>query len=200
MTRHELDGDGREGAVKVLVVDDDAFARASVVTLVERHVGQVAAASGTAADALARFRPGVAQVAILDLDLGIGPTGVDLAVQLRKRQPDLAIVFLSVVPDPRLIGVDPSLVPAGSVYFVKSDLVSGSDLREAVALALLRVAGARSPQRQVPRSALTDSQVELLRLLADGYSNKEIARRRVVSEAAVERSITRLVHRLDLPS
>lgn len=139
-------------------------------------------------------------MAILDLDLGLGPTGVDLAVQLRKRQPDLALVFLSVVPDPRLIGVDPSLVPAGSVYFVKSDLISGMDLREAVALALLRASGARSTDTALPRAPLTDSQVELLRLLADGYSNREIARRRVVTEAAIERSITRLVHRLGLPS
>jgi DNA-binding NarL/FixJ family response regulator len=45
---------------------------------------------------------------------------------------------------------------------------------------------------------LTDSQVEVMRLIAAGFSNSEIARRLVIEEASVEKAVMRLIRQLDV--
>jgi DNA-binding NarL/FixJ family response regulator len=160
----------------------------------------VAGCFSTASAAAGWFAPGAVDVAILDLDLGPGPTGADLAVKLRRTQPNLGIVLLTVCSDPRLVGVSQGELPLGTHYVLKDSLHDGEVLCDAARSAAASMAAdvPAGSTYAVPRTDFGDAQMAVLRLIAQGYSNQEIARRRSVTVEAVERAITRLNRQLGL--
>ncbi len=143
-------------------------------------------------------------VALLDLDLGEGPTGLDLAHTLRDEYPDLAIVLLSTYQDPRLLGSNQPEIPTGGIYLVKSSVSSpqilADALNQAVEMMMSLVNNPQKLDKRVGIDALTDKQIEMMRMVASGLSNSEIARRLWITEAAVEKAITRLIKNLELES
>lgn len=167
----------------VLLVEDDSFVRATVMTALRFHDFDVVASVGSAVAAMDAFREKRPDVALLDLDLGGGPTGADLAVGMRRMKPDVGIVFLTSFEDPRLLDSRLTNMPDRCGYVVKQSLEDTEYLAEAIR-------GCGDPG-EVPRVDLTESQVETLRLLAAGLSNAAIARLRVVELSAVEKSISR---------
>jgi DNA-binding NarL/FixJ family response regulator len=183
-------------SVRVLVAEDDPFTRMllngqlinvgfTVVGLAESVNAALRCAKDTPFD-----------VGLLDLDLGRGPTGIDLAYALRDTNPTVGIVLLTTYADSRLIG-DRRPLPDGAAVIVKRTLQSEDDLRDIV----LQVA--RSPLKQTSAARgeaprLSDGQVEILRLVAHGFSNAEIARRRQLTEAAVVKALGRLQRQLGI--
>lgn len=186
--------------VRCLVVDDNDFARQSIALILANGGLTVVRSFDRAAAAATWFRPGSVQVAVIDLDLGPGPTGADLATRLRRVQPDLGIVLLTVCSDPRMLGVPAESLPLGTHYVVKDSLHDGERLCQSVRAAAIARAADVAPDSgyAVPRSQFGDAQVAVLRLIAEGLTNQEIARRRGVTVEAVERSITRLNRQLGI--
>lgn len=182
-----------------LVVDDDDFLRFMLVrTLNDLGFESVDDAS-RAADGLKCASTRRPDLAILDLDLGTGPTGIDLAYGLRKAHPAIAIVILSSYSDPRLLGANRDL-PEGAIYLSKREVGDVSVLERAISEVLEAPRGKRSgaPTTNVAGRRLSDNQVEVMRLVAEGFSNSEIARRRHLTEPAVEKAIARLIKQLEL--
>lgn len=144
--------------------------------------------AATAADAkrvTSDFDP---DIAILDINLGQGMNGVDLAYVLSQQHPGVAILMLTQHPDLRTAGFEPSDLPAGA-GFLRKDAVKGradimAALDELVANRADYVRQDSDPRR--PLANLTPTQVEVLRMVAQGYTNQEIARRRNTSTRAVE--------------
>lgn len=182
-----------------LVVDDDDFVRFLLTrTLADFGFDSVDDASSAAAG-IALTRERRPDLAVLDLDLGAGPTGIDLAYGLRKAFPAIAIIILSSYQDPRLLGANREM-PDGGIYLSKRDVGDVEILRRAVDEVLATPRGKRdgAPELRLSGRKLSDNQVEIMRLVAEGLSNAEIARRRFLSEAAVEKAITRLIKQLEL--
>lgn len=183
--------------LRVLVVDDDPFTRAMVAGVLGGAGHEVVGEFGAATESMAIARSTAVDVAVLDLDLGEGPTGMDLAHGLRRLHPSIGIVLLSTYPEPRLLGVNLPAMPDGARYVVKQSISQPSQLVAEVesaagfdSIASKRVAGD-------PRAiGLSDSQVEVMRLVAAGCSNAEIARRISIEEASVEKAIARLIKQL----
>jgi DNA-binding NarL/FixJ family response regulator len=182
-------------AIVTLLVEDDDFTRVTVEAAL-RHEGidVVAAVAGVEA-AMAFAKKNELHAAVLDLDLGVGPTGIDLAVGLRAINPKIGIVILTSFSDPRLLTSSVKQPPEGSTYVVKQALTDIRLLSEAVKGALLMAGTGAAPEVQLD---LTGSQIETLRLLAYGLSNAEIARVRVVTEKSVEQAISRAAKRLNI--
>ena len=176
----------------VLVVDDDAFTRTTLTGLLHSlgYADVFAAATVTEAMGIAHERRPA--LAVLDLDLGEGPTGIDLAHGLRRLDVGVSIVMLTSYASPTHAGQQRAL-PVGVGYLVKSELDSPHTLAAAIDAALAGV-GARATRPD----DLNTAQWETLRLVAAGYTNAEIARRRQMSEDAVNKAITRLVRTLGL--
>lgn len=179
---------------RVLLVDDDDFTRmtlrAVLASLDYDVIGD--AANVVAAMDLARAeRP---DLAVIDLDLGEGPTGIDLAHGLRALLPGIGLVMLSSYADPRLIGRRTRPLPNGTQYLSKQSVGDASVLRAALHTSLDRD-GTGVPAEG---TALTDAQIEMMRLIATGYSNAEIAKRMWITEDGVNRAVTRLVKQLGL--
>lgn len=176
----------------LLLVEDDAFTRSTLAAALQRHgfLNVVAVGQAREALALAELPP----VALLDLDLGPGPTGIDLAVALREREPMIGLVILTTYDDPRLLASDLPTAPRGTRYLRKRAV---SDVTTVV-LALR--AAQHSPLATPATIAidLSDAQLDVLRGVAEGLSTVEIARRRGVSEKAVEKTLTKLCEHFDL--
>lgn len=182
-------------AVRAIVVDDDDFTRTLVVSLVESLGYEVVARSGAVTEAMSEAQETHPEVALLDLDLGEGPTGIDLAHGLRRLYPRLAIVMLTSYGDPSWMGLRRE-VPPGTRYVVKGRMNDTQILADALAAALSDpLAEGTSSHTPTP---LSEGQWEILRLVAAGHTNAEIARRRSLTEDAVNKAVTRLVKQLDL--
>jgi two-component system, NarL family, nitrate/nitrite response regulator NarL len=177
-----------------LVVDDDGFLRALIGSLVATLGFDPVQEAASAAQAMKLAHEMPPEVAIIDLDLGEGPTGIDLAHGLRRMIPGLAIVMLTSYSDPTHAGLSRTL-PAGIPYVVKSEASTTAAIAAAIELAQSGMALDRETPDDV---ALSAGQWETFRLVAAGYSNPEIARRRHLTEDAVNKSVTRLISSLGL--
>lgn len=190
-------------SASVIVVDNDAFTRATLATALEGRGLEILGAFLDARSCLAALPalPVSPDVAVLDLDLGAGPTGIDLAHALRLHRPRIGLVMLTHYRDPRLLAIPHPRRPPGLRYLTKSDVIDISVLIGAILSA--HASPLRSPRGETgPDEALaglTATQIEVLRAVAQGYSTQEIARQRSVSGKAVEKVITRICEQLELP-
>ena len=188
--------------LRVLVVDDDSFTRTtlkSTLAALDCKVVAEADAAGAALRMVAKARP---DVELLDLDLGEGPTGIDLAHALRRSLPEIGIVMLSAYEEPRLMGAGQQPLPERSLYLVKRTITDAEQLGRALRLSidpdLIMTMSRVGSDVAGELAALSDQQVEIMRLVAAGFANREIARRREMTEPAVEKAIARLIRHFDL--
>lgn len=126
-------------------------------------------------------------IAVLDINLGQGASGVELAYILDQKYPGIALMLLTKHPDLRTAGFNENDVPAGC-GFIRKDLISDSD---SVINAIEGVVANNNKVRQDvdpgrPLSKLTSGQVDVLRLVSQGYTNAVIAKQRNTSIRAVE--------------
>jgi DNA-binding NarL/FixJ family response regulator len=190
-------------ATSVGIVEDEAFSRVALTTSLRAHGFHVLFDTDGASQAMDLFTVRRPEVGIIDIHLGGGPSGVDLAVRLRAEIPTLGFVFLTSFDEPRLLGRTLPPLPPGSVYLTKASVASMRTVSDAIKEAATwrndpRRRSSTTPSGASPLHALTDSQVDTLQLVAAGLSNAEIARRRGVREKAVESTISRIAKKLGL--
>lgn len=179
-----------------MVVEDDDFTRVMIVNAISAAGYSVLYSSATPGDTLNFCKKTPVNVAVLDLHLGPGPTGIDLARALRTHSSETGIVLLTSYEDPRLMRANLPAPPPGTVFVQKKTISSINRLSEAIERAASEVQLAQlrafRPPKASPINRLTDSQIDTLRYMARGLSNAEIAKRRFVTEKSVELSIARL--------
>jgi DNA-binding NarL/FixJ family response regulator len=179
---------------KLLVVEDNPFMRALISDLLVSLGFEVEAveSASAAVKAAARFDP---DSAILDVELGAGPNGFDLARILRETAPEIGLVFLTNIPEPKTIGVDNRSIPKDAAYLVKDSVGDIELLLKAIKASMRgRVGQELRHDRDVHSlSNLSRSQLDLLHLAALGLSNTEIAARRGTTVRAVENLFKRAI-------
>ena len=183
-------------AYRVLIVENDPLLCQTLAAALREWGVDVVGAVGGAHEATQLAAEQPCDVLLTDLELGRGPNGIVLAHALRRKQPDLGIVVLTSYADPRLVGAKLSQLPAGAEYVVKQAVEDLDVIRRAVARVALR--GGEEGGRIAIDSPLTDAQVEIMRLVAEGLSNAEIARRRFNTEKSVEVSVSRILRQLGI--
>jgi DNA-binding NarL/FixJ family response regulator len=188
--------------IRAIVVEDDDFTRLMITTALKSQGLEIVLATPSPTEALEQSLALKADLAILDLQLGKGPTGIDLAVALRRLQPKIGILMLTSFEDPRLLNPNLPKLPFGGVYLTKKSVGEIEILNNAIDQALdhKKWSGTWAPVPQPISSVakLTDTQLETLRLMAQGLSNAEISKRRFVTEKSVETSIARLAKAMGL--
>lgn len=177
---------------RALVVEDHPLMRALVADAL-RHAGFEVHDRPSSPTALADFDEIDPDVLVTDIDLGARPNGVEMATIVRARAPHCAVVFLTNYP--RAGAAPGEGVPAGSVFLDKTALESVADLVTAVESALaerpLPPGPARGDNPDAVIERLTRTQFDVLRCIALGWSNAEIARRRGSSVRSVEKMVAR---------
>ena len=181
---------------EVLVVEDEQFTRTMLnVTLQALGFG-VAGLCSSAEDALASVKSVPVDVALLDLDLGPGPSGIDIAHALRREHATIGVVLLTSFTDPRLHDPHQSQLPRGTRYLVKTELEDPEILRSVL------IETRRNPLKAVAVGvkdvSLTALQMEVLRQVAMGMSNTEIANSQGVTDKAIERTVQRILEALGI--
>jgi len=189
--------------MRLLLIDDDPFARTVLTATITALGHEVIATAATASEALGHARFLQPDIAVVDLDLGEGPTGIDVARGLRKIVPSIAILMLSTYTDPRLIGHNQASLPPGAQYLTKAAVSDSTVLQQALEVAAMAWDDSRAPvtptrdvKSATPR--LSDLQIELLRLIAAGHSNAEIAQRKHITVQSVEKAVNRLIKELGI--
>lgn len=183
------------------MVEDDPFTRATLGDALATHGFDIRARVGTAYEAMEAQRVHNPQVALLDLDLGVGASGIDVAIALREKNPNIGIVFLTTYKDPRLLNSNLPSLPEGAIFLNKLQMNSTAKIAFQISLAIVKPLAKRALPwvRRGPLSSMSAIQIEILKDIADGLSTSEIARKRGVSEQAIDRSITRISKNLGIP-
>ena len=186
---------------RLILVEDDPFTRATLGDALTLHGFDVRARVGTAFDAIEAQEKHDPQVAILDLDLGVGASGIDVAIALRENNPKIGIVFLTTYKDPRLINSNMPNLPEGAIFLNKLDMNSTTKIVIQISLAIVKPLAKRALPwvRSGPISSMSSVQIEILKDVAAGLSTSEIARNRGVSEQAIDKSINRISRNLGIP-
>ena len=182
----------------VLLVEDDVFTRSTLSAALVGANFEVKAQVGKASDAVDAVKRFSIDVAIIDLDLGAGATGIDIAIALREHNPIIGIIILTSYTDPRVMNPHSRVLPKGSKFLTKSNLTDFAPLvRTILELKALPLSG--KTEKRSEKVDFTANQLIVLQSVAEGLTTKEIASRTGVSEKAVEGTISRLHSMLDLP-
>ncbi len=196
--------------MRIVIAEDSVLLRAGLVRFLTEGGEEIVAAVGDApslVEAVERHRP---QLAVVDVRMPptLTDDGLRAALEVRERWPETAILVLSQYVEERyaseLIAGDVS----GVGYLLKDRVADVSDFLDAV-----RTVGAGGTvldpevvaqllarsRRQDPLAALSPREREVLALMAEGRTNSAIARQLVVSEGAVEKHVSNIFLKLDLP-
>lgn len=191
--------------VRVFVLDDHEIVRRGVLRVLERDPGIVVVGE---ASSVAEARVGIPaarpHVALLDARLGDG-SGIELCDELRSTLPEVRCLILTSHEDDDALFA--AVMAGAQGYLLKT--VRETNLAEAVhsvaaGMSLLDPAVTASVLRRVrgetnqdPRLAgLTDRELIILSLIADGRSNREIANELFLAEKTVKNRITALLQKL----
>lgn len=186
----------------VVVVEDDDLIRSLIATHVETAGFQVAVASNFT-DAMRLINVIDPDAVILDIDLGAGPNGLDIAEILWKRSDETAVVFLTSLADPRFADSKIKKAQPGVAYLNKHLTTNGQLIIEALEAALTDTATSKFrhdllPDR--PFAQLSNLQIQILRLISEGKTNQQIAEARGRSIGATESAISRTLKALGIDS
>lgn len=178
---------------RVLVVEDNALMRGLLGTVLEQ-AGFETTTAANAADAMRLIHRADPDALVVDIELGNGPTGLELVNRLLATMPHLGVVFLTRVPDARFVGHSQPPKSPNIAWLRKQDVVDPQSLVDAIE-AVLRDKSTKELRADLrddrPLAQLSSAQIELLRLVADGMTNAEIAKVRGTSVRAVEHLIRR---------
>jgi DNA-binding NarL/FixJ family response regulator len=183
----------------VLLVEDHAMTRGLLQHALEGAGFRVVPVE-SARRAIREFDTIDPDVLVADIELGERPNGVDLAAILRAQAPYLGVVFLSNYPNVDSVERE-FAAPARSSFVHKGSIDGPAPLVAAIEAALSDeeppVAVTPVPADS-PLSALSDAQLTVLRLLAEGWSNAEISARRGITLRSTERLVSRTFTTLGL--
>lgn len=182
--------------MRVLVVEDNIFINTMLVEVLGAAEFQTSSAVDflSAINALNANEP---NVLLVDLDLGPGPSGIDLVYHVQRKLPWISIIILSTHRNPELAALGGLPLPKGISYVVKNDLANVSNL---ITIIRQSLTASHSPVQKIdPRyPVLSTPQAEVLHLLARGLSNQAIAEQRGVSVRSAESMVAKLYEILGL--
>jgi DNA-binding NarL/FixJ family response regulator len=182
----------------IVVVENESLLRDLIARSLETAGFHVSTAAN-AADAKRAVKAADPDVCVVDIELGPGPNGFDLADYLGREVPDVGVVFLTNLPDPRFANRDVKTVTQNQAYLRKSQLVDSKELVEAVNAVLKEVDVENfrhDKDMERPLAALSRRQISVLKLVAEGHSNNQIAEQRGTTVRAVEGMVSRIFQAL----
>lgn len=198
-----LRGDGPT-PVRVLLVDDQQLLRRGLSLLLSTADGiEVAAEAADGAEALALLRRDLPDVVLTDARMP-GMDGIELTAQCRTLHPGLPVLVLTTFDDEDLVR---GALTAGAAGFLLKD-TSTDALAGAIRAAadggmvidprVARIAMTRGQAAAPdPLAVLTRAERAVAELVAEGFTNAEIAARLVLAEGTVKNHVSALLRKLD---
>ena len=190
--------------IRVALADDQALVRAGLRALLQQQGIAVALEAEDGADLLQKLQAHPVDVVLSDIRMP-GTDGIEALRQLRERGDATPVLLLTTFDDSDLLL---RATDAGAQGFLLKD-AAPEDLRDAI----VRVAAGetllqpvstdpvrarfRFRDEDAPTETFSTREVAILRLLAGGYSNKEIARSLFLAEGTVKNYVSTVLEKLD---
>lgn len=195
--------------IRILLADDHPVVRAGLASLlVSEDDFEIVDMVGTPDDAVARAAEGGVDVVLMDLRFGDQP-GIEVAggVEATRRiraldNPPQVLVVTNYSTDGDVVGA----VSAGAVgYLLKDsspeDLIAGvRDVARGESVLSKQVASKIMGRMNNPMTALSAREIEVLSLVAQGQSNREIGKKLFLTEATVKSHMGHVFNKLDVTS
>lgn len=190
--------------ITVLLVDDHPIVRAGLRGLIDQQADvRVVGEAATGEEALALATHLHPDVVLCDLRLGAGMGGVEVTAALRALDPAPAVIILTTFDrDAEILAA----IEAGAAGYLLKDVPPGTILRSLQQAAAGQMVLAPEIAQRVlqgmrqPKVKLTERELDVLRLLDGGASNREIARTLFVTEATVKTHLVNLFAKLGVES
>jgi len=194
--------------IRILLADDHTLFRQGLKQILELEQGfEVIAEVGTGAEALEKTLALEPDVVILDVSMPGG--GLETCAKIKEQRPGVGVVILTMHEDQEYLMR--ALKMGANSYLVKD--VESSDLTNAIraakegrpylhpklaGLALMEVArGQEKPSGKAPGDpGLTERELEVLRLVGQGASNRDIAASLFISEKTAKNHLTHIFEKL----
>ncbi len=206
-------GDGRSGPIRVMLVDDHPLVRSAVRQAISDGEVELVAEAASAEDAFAlalSIRP---DILLLDINLP-GMKGLQMLEEIAPRLPDTKIVMLTVSDTERDV-ID--ALSRGAAGYLTKDLSPEALLRTLKGLHRGELAMSRRMAATVmrhfveaarrgrpsadaggPLQTLSPRENNVLRMLADGLTDREIAEALIISPRTVETHVSNILHKLSV--
>lgn len=191
--------------IRIALADDQALVLSGLRALLRDLGVDIAIEATDGNDLLAQLEATRVDVVVSDIRMPVA-TGIDVVKGLRTRGDRTPVLLLTTFDDSELLL---AAVRAGAQGFLLKDaspedlhsallaLARGETLLQPVALDPVRRQLPDDEARRTPATRLSDREVSVLRLVAGGYSNKEIGRTLFLSEGTVKNYVSEILLKLD---
>lgn len=193
-------------SVKVMIVDDHAIVREGLAMLLSEEADvEVVGEARDGVDALTRIGHIQPDVVLMDLAMP-EMDGITATTQIREKHPDCQVLVLTSFAEDQRV---PDAIQAGAVGYLLKDVLKADLLRAIHAAARGEPTLHPEAQRQLIRQVvaptppnlletLTDREMDVLRLIAQGNSNKEIAAALHLTEGTVKGYVSTILSKLQV--
>jgi DNA-binding NarL/FixJ family response regulator len=194
--------------IRVLVADDQALFREALVTLLEVQPGvEVVGEAANGDEAVRRSRELRPDVVLMDLRMPV-LDGIAATARVHAEQPGVRVLALTTFDDDENVF---AALRAGAVGYLLKDVTSarlvealeaaargGSVLEPSVAAKVVARVASLPAEAPAPEHPLSGREVEVVRMLAQGHSNREIAAALFLAEGTVKNLVTSVLAKLDV--
>jgi two-component system response regulator NreC len=194
-------------SIRVLVVDDHPVVRAGLRLLLDAEEDiKTVAEAGDARQAVFEARAQKPDVVLMDLMLGGGKSGIEATADLIHEGPETKVLVLSMQDDPRYVREAFAAGARGYVLKEAADSELVTAVREVAAggsyvhpvLGARMAAAEADAARSATEDPLSDRESEVLKLLALGHTNQEIAKTLFVSVRTAETHRAHIMQKLGI--
>jgi len=194
--------------MRVVLADDHALVRQGLRALLDKIEDVVVVAEvGDGMEAVAAAKTEQAEIVLMDIKMP-GLNGLEALIRLRREHPDVRVIMLSMYAGEEYFQM---ALDAGAAGYLLKD-ADRAELELALRtvargepyltpdVAQYAVTSFRNPKtrKDSPLAALTSRQREILQLMAEGHTSREIARRLSLSTRTVESHRADIMERLDV--
>ena len=183
--------------IRILCVDDHPLMREGIAAIIKSQPDmQLVAEAATGKEGLEKYRQLLPDVTLMDLRLP-DMSGVDCLIAIRKEVPEARIIVVTTFEGD--VDVQRALEAGARAYLLKS--MPHKELVEAIRKVhagkkSIPAAIATRLAEHLADEALTAREIEILRCVAEGYRNREIAERLFISEETVKIHIKHVMDKL----
>jgi two-component system response regulator NreC len=194
--------------IRVLIVDDHAIVRAGLAMLVNAEDDlEAVGEAGSARDAILEARSTKPDVVLMDVMMP-DESGIDVVPKILEERPETKVLVLSMQDDPRYVREAFEAGASGYVLKEAADAELVAAIRNVAAggqyvhpeLGARLVAAETAERRRAEEDPLSDREREVLRLLALGHTNQEIAKELYISVRTAETHRAHIMQKLRLSS
>jgi DNA-binding NarL/FixJ family response regulator len=196
--------------MRIVIAEDSVLLREGLIRLLVDSGEEVVGTAGDAEEAMAVIEAERPDIVVMDVRMPPTHTdeGLRAAIRAREQWPEIAVLVLSQWVEERYATELLAGSTTGVGYLLKDRVADVRDFVDAV-----RRVGAggtaldpdvvsqllATSRNRSPLAALTPRETEVLKLMAEGRSNRAIAEALVVSDGAVEKHVSNIFMKLDLP-